>query len=72
MKKRMQMLLCAGLCCLMTACAGKERAEEKNTEKETDGYVQVTGEQSEEETAGESENVTEPEDTSDDVAMPEP
>ena len=72
MKKRMQMLLCAGLCCLMTACAGKERAEEKNTEKETDGYVQVTGEQSEEETAGKSENVTEPEDTSDDVAMPEP
>lgn len=37
--KRMQILLCAGLCLFLTACA------ENDTTKETDGHVQVTGEQ---------------------------
>mgnify|MGYP001057082954 CR=1 FL=1 len=38
--KRIQILACVGLCCFLTACA-----ENANEERETDGYVQITGEQ---------------------------
>lgn len=54
MKKRMQMLLCAGLCCLLTACAEKE-----SEGKETEGHIQVTGEQNEDKAGGSSEETKE-------------
>lgn len=40
--KRRQMLACVGICCFLTACAESARQGE-----ETNGYIQVTGEQSE-------------------------
>lgn len=46
--KKMRIFVCVGLCCLLTACADKGREE-----KETDGHVQVTGEQDVEEQAKE-------------------
>ena len=61
--KRMRVFICLGICCLLTACAGKaEKNEEEGGGAEggtTYGSVQIVGEQETADSLGESENIAE-------------
>lgn len=59
----MRVFICLGICCLLTACAGKaEKNEEEGGGAEggtTNGSVQIVGEQETADSLGESENIAE-------------
>jgi len=74
--KRIQMLICLGVCCFLTACAGKGEEDQGAEGNTTTGSVQVAGEQETDSDIGEGEMIQdteEPEQEADaDVTEEEP